>query len=121
MSETSPAWYSRVRRLTDYLSTDFLGGPKWLKLSWVINFQKAGTLPFVALLMWGYNNTSVEAWIYLALHGSYGFCWLLKDVTFGDPAWQRRVTLGGGIMSFLIGFCPGYSSVGSALHHRLIP
>ena len=38
-------------RLRSYLSEDFLGGPRVLKLNWVINFQKGGTLPFVLALM----------------------------------------------------------------------
>jgi protein-S-isoprenylcysteine O-methyltransferase Ste14 len=25
--------------------------------------------------MWWFNNWSTTAWVYLALHGSYGFCW----------------------------------------------
>jgi len=38
----------------------------------------------------------------LALHGTYGLCWVLKDTIFPDPNWQYKVTLGGGLMSFLL-------------------
>jgi len=86
-------------RLTEYLSSDFLGGPKVLKFNWVINFQKAGTAFWVLCLMYYFQNYSTQAWVYLALHGSYGFCWLLKDVVFPDPKWQNRVTFGGAFMS----------------------
>lgn len=91
-----------MHRLITYLSQDFLGGPRVLKLSWVINFQKAGTLPFVLLLMWWYGNYSTAAWVYLALHGSYGLLWVMKDLTIPDRRWHVRVTLGGALMSFLL-------------------
>ncbi|WP_162846829.1 methyltransferase family protein [Marinicella litoralis] len=91
---------TRLKRLADYLTSDFLGGPKPWKLSWVINFQKAGTFFFVAWLMWFYQNTSVAAYIYLALHGSYGFVWLIKDFNFPDKGWQKKVTIVGGLVAF---------------------
>jgi len=91
-----------VRRMTAYLSEDFLGGPRLLKLAWVVNFQKGLTWAWVAGLMAAYGNTSTVAWVYLALHGSYGLCWLMKDAAFPDPRWQTRVTAGGGLMAFLL-------------------
>ena len=84
-----------MRRCTDYLSSDFLGGPRPWKFAWVINFQKGGTFVFLGLLMALYGNTSVAAWVYLALHGTYGLVWLLKDMAFPDPNWQKRITIGG--------------------------
>lgn len=92
----------RVNRVVQYLSRDALGGPRLLKLAWVINFQKAGTAPLIGALMWHYGNTTPAAWIYLGLHGSYGLCWLMKDVAVPDRGWQARVTIGGAIMSFLL-------------------
>jgi protein-S-isoprenylcysteine O-methyltransferase Ste14 len=88
--------------LADHLSTDLLGGPKHLKVAWVINLQKGGTGVFVLLLMAAYGNSTTEAWIYLALHGSYGICWLLKDRVFPDRGWHRRVTYGGALAAFLL-------------------
>lgn len=92
----------QLKQLADYLSTDFLGGPRPLKLAWVVNFQKAGTLPFVLLLMWFYGRFDSVSWLYAALHGGYGLLWLLKDLAMPDPAWQRRVTWGGALMSFVL-------------------
>ena len=43
----APAWAQAMRRFTDYMSYDFLGGPRPWKLAWVINFQKAGTFLFL--------------------------------------------------------------------------
>jgi protein-S-isoprenylcysteine O-methyltransferase Ste14 len=87
---------------THFMSEDFLGGPKVLKLAWVINFQKGGTLLFIGALMLWYQNFSTVAWVYLALHGSYGVCWLLKHFVFPDPGWEVRVTFGGALMSFAL-------------------
>jgi len=97
-----PPWVRRLADLTRFLSHDFLGGPRVIRLGWVINLQKLGTLPFVALLMLWYDNTSVGAWVYLALHGTYGICWVLKDRLYPDTAWLERVTLGGAAMTFLL-------------------
>lgn len=102
-------YFQMMRRLTNFLSEDFLGGPKVIKLCWVINFQKGGTLFFVGLLMWWYQNVTPAAWVYLALHGTYGLCWLLKDVVFPDPNYQKKVTLGGGFMSFATVLGPYWS------------
>ena len=97
-----PATVQRMHALVTYLSRDFLGGPRPWKLSWVVNVQKAGTFVFLGGLMAWYSNASTGAWIYLALHGSYGLAWIIKDLAFPDPAWQARVTIGGGINAFVL-------------------
>jgi protein-S-isoprenylcysteine O-methyltransferase Ste14 len=96
-----PAWAAFLRRLTTWLVEDALGGPRPWKFAWVINFQKAGTVFFLGLLIWYYDNTSTAAWVYLALHGGYGLVWLIKDLAFPDPGWQKRITIVGGINAFL--------------------
>jgi hypothetical protein len=96
----APGWARAMRRFTDYLVCDFLGGPRPWKFAWVINFQKAGTFVFLLALIAYYNNTSTAAWVYTAMQGSYGLVWILKDMAFPDPNWQRRITIGGGIMAF---------------------
>lgn len=103
---TAPAWAAGMRRLTNYLVHDCGGGPRPWKFAWVINFQKAGTFVFLGLLMWFYADktpaaTSPAAWIYLALHGSYGLVWILKDLAFPDPNWQSRITILGGVNAML--------------------
>jgi protein-S-isoprenylcysteine O-methyltransferase Ste14 len=90
-----------MRRVTDYLVRDFGGGPRPWKFAWVINFQKCGTFLFLGLLMWYYGNGTTAAWVYLAMQGSYGLAWFIKDMAFPDPAWQVRLTIGGGINAFL--------------------
>ena len=96
-----PIWAHWVR-FSQYITERFLGGPRILKLAWVINFQKTGTFFFVLLLMKHYQNFSPEAHVYLALHGMYGFCWILKHFAFPDRQWEKKVTLGGGLMAFLL-------------------
>ena len=98
---STPAWAAGMRRFTDYVSRDFLGGPRPWKLAWVINFQKAGSFVFLGLLLVMYGNTSKAAWVYVAMQGGYGIAWILKDLAFPDPSWQQRVTIGGGINAFL--------------------
>ncbi|MDX1498140.1 MAG: DUF1295 domain-containing protein [Salinisphaeraceae bacterium] len=102
----APAWAQSMRKFTTHLVEDFGGGPRPWKFSWVINFQKAGTFVFLGLIMWYYAGktdaaTSTAAWIYLAMHGSYGLVWIIKDITFPDPNWQKKITIGGGINAFL--------------------
>jgi protein-S-isoprenylcysteine O-methyltransferase Ste14 len=91
-----------------------------LKLAWVVNAQKGLTLPFVLALMFAYDNFSAAAWIYLALHGSYGIVWLLKHVSMPDPNWERRITLGGGVMAFVMVLGP-YWLFPFLLVSRIVP
>lgn len=97
MSDPMDAWI----RLNDHISSDLGGGPRPWKLSWIINAQKGGTLFFVLGLMFLYQNFSTTAWTYAALHGSYGLAWIIKDMVFPDPGWQRRVTIPSGLGAFL--------------------
>jgi hypothetical protein len=97
----APAWAAAMQRVTNYLVNDFGGGPRPWKFAWLINFQKTGTFPLLGFLIAWYHNTSSAAWIYLAMHGSYGLVWIIKDLAFPDPSWQKRITIGGGINAFL--------------------
>ncbi|HZU85645.1 MAG TPA: DUF1295 domain-containing protein [Polyangiaceae bacterium] len=101
-SASAPAWARRMRRINDWLMHDMGGGPRPWKFSWIINLQKGGTFLFLGMLMWRYASrtqaaTSTAAWVYLAMHGSYGLAWLLKDVAFPDRSWQTRITVPSGL------------------------
>jgi len=96
----APAWAAFMGRVNNYLLYDLAGGPRPWKIAWVINFQKTGTFPFLAFLIAWYHNTSTAAWVYLAMHGSYGLVWIIKDLAFPDASWQKRATLGGGLAAF---------------------
>jgi succinate dehydrogenase hydrophobic anchor subunit len=75
-------------------------GERFLKLNWIVNFQKAGTLFIMFILMVVYKNFSLGAWVYLALHGSYGMCWIIKDIVYPDKSFQQKVNL---IAVFMVG------------------
>ena len=96
-----PLW-THWARFTAFMTERFLGGPQVLKFSWVINFQKTGTFFYILLLMYYYQNYSLAAYVYLALHGMYGFCWMLKHFAFPDRSWEKKVTIGGGLMAFVL-------------------
>ena len=99
-------WIARWLSFRDFLSEDFLGGNKAIKLAWVINAQKGGTLPLVLALMALYDCFTKTAWTYAALHGSYGLIWLLKEIVHPDPGWQKRVTVGGAVNAFALVLVP---------------
>ena len=48
----------------------------------------------VLLLIWYFNQwENPTAWIYLALHGSYGIMWILKSLIFPDKTWEAKCTI----------------------------
>ena len=94
----APAWARLLNRLNHWLLFDLGGGPRPLKFAWLVDAQKAGSLPLIGLLMFCYADhtpaaTSTAAFIYLALHGGYGLVWWLKSLAFPDANWQVRITL----------------------------
>ena len=97
---SAPAWAAAIGRMHAHGMYDLGGGPRPWKLAWVIDFQKTGTFPLLGLLIAWYHNTGTSAWVYLAMHGSYGLVWMVKDLAFPDPAWQRRVTVPSGLYAF---------------------
>ncbi len=50
-----------------------------------------GATPLVILLMMAYFNRwdSATAWVYLALHGTYGIMWVMKSRIFPDKQWEQ--------------------------------
>ncbi len=98
IGQSAPRWAALLRRMNNWLLYDLGGGPRPLKFAWIVNAQKACTLPVLALVMWFYADrtpaaTSTAAFVYLGLHGGYGLIWLLKAVAFPDPSWDVRITL----------------------------
>mmetsp|Transcript_10481 Transcript_10481/g.18936 ORF Transcript_10481/g.18936 Transcript_10481/m.18936 type:complete len:504 (-) Transcript_10481:45-1556(-) len=85
-------------QLQVWLSEDALGGPKVLKLSWLVNLHKGGSLLVALLLMLLYRHSSPTAWVYAGLHGSYGLCWLIKALTFPDVSFDKPVTFASGLV-----------------------
>lgn len=121
MTAAGPRWAATLQRVTRHCSEDLFGGPRPWLLSTVINLQKGGTLPVLALLMWYYGTPTPAAWTYLALHGGYGLVWLLKDVAFPDPRWRVRITIGGGIAAFALVLGPYWLAGWLLISHRITP
>jgi hypothetical protein len=72
-----PGYGRFVRGLQQRYVIDMPGGPHIVTFATVINFQKCLMFAYLRALMWLYDgrtpaDTSDAAWIYLALHGSYG-------------------------------------------------
>ncbi len=74
-----------------------------LKHKYYIDSHKALTGPYVLALIAAYHQwDNLVAWIYLALHGTYGVLWLLKSIYFGDKNWERPVRFFGmGLITWL--------------------
>lgn len=90
VSRPVPRYARFVRGLQQRFVIDMTGGPRIVTLATVINFQKCLMFVYLGALMWLYDGhtpaaTSTGAWFHLALHGSYGLVWYLKD-----PGWQHR-------------------------------
>ena len=96
-----PAWAETAGRVIHYLMNDFGGGRRWLKLAWVINFQKLSTIPLLGILMFKYHNFTAAACIYTAMQSSYGLVWIIKDLAFPDPAFQKPATFGAAVASLI--------------------
>ncbi|BAB77459.1 methyltransferase family protein (plasmid) [Anabaena sp. FACHB-709] len=73
-----------------------------MKTKYAINLSKGLTFFFILLLMFVYQNFTIGAWVYLALHGTYGFLWLLKDRIFPDKQWEQPVSVPQGIFIFIV-------------------
>ena len=60
-----------------------------------IDSHKACTFFFVLFLIFFYERFENQTlFVYLALHGGYGFLWLLKSRIFGDRQWEQPCSAG---------------------------
>ncbi|MBW4693690.1 MAG: DUF1295 domain-containing protein [Lyngbya sp. HA4199-MV5] len=71
-----------------------------MKIKHAINLHKGLTAAIVVGLMLAYQNFTLGPWVYLSLHGIYGFLWLLKDRLYPDRQWEQEISLGTGIGAF---------------------
>lgn len=72
-----------------------------MKLKYFIDSNKGATAFIILILMAIYGQwQNPTAWVYLALHGTYGFLWVLKSHVFPDQAWEQEVSLGFGLVSW---------------------
>jgi steroid 5-alpha reductase family enzyme len=73
-----------------------------MKHKYFIDANKGATAFAVLGLMAYYHAWEVTAaWIYLALHGTYGLLWITKSRLFPDKQWEQRVSLAWGITTWV--------------------
>ncbi|MGL5872126.1 MAG: methyltransferase family protein [Xenococcaceae cyanobacterium] len=73
-----------------------------MKIKHAINIHKFLTFLVIFGLMAAYNNYSIAAWIYLALHGTYGIMWLIKDRIYPDKQWEQEMPSATVVVTFLL-------------------
>ncbi|MBE9045100.1 DUF1295 domain-containing protein [Pleurocapsales cyanobacterium LEGE 10410] len=73
-----------------------------MKIKYPINLHKFSTFAVVLGLMAIYHNFTLAPWVYLALHGTYGIMWLIKDSLYPDRQWEQEVSLATGIFTFVL-------------------
>ena len=65
-----------------------------MKQKYFIDIHKGATAPMVLILIWYFHQwENTTAWIYLALHGSYGIMWVLKSMIFPDKTWEAKCSI----------------------------
>ena len=65
-----------------------------MKQKYFIDSHKGATAPAVFFLIWYFGQwDNATAWIYLALHGSYGIMWVLKSAIFPDKTWEAKCSI----------------------------
>jgi protein-S-isoprenylcysteine O-methyltransferase Ste14 len=68
-----------------------------MKIATFINAHKILVTPSVVAMMWAYGNWSTDAFLYLALHGTYTVLWLMKYAIFRDLSFEERLPVWMGI------------------------
>ncbi len=73
-----------------------------MKIKYPINLHKSSSFLFIFGLMAYYQNFTLAPWVYLALHGTYGIMWLIKDRLYPDKQWEEEVSSVLGIVAFFL-------------------
>jgi hypothetical protein len=81
---------------------DFLGGSHVLPIRVITNIFKGATGIYVYCLMCYFDNFSLGLILYALLHGSYGLCWLTKDLLYPDPAFKKKASVGSLLVATLL-------------------
>jgi steroid 5-alpha reductase family enzyme len=70
-----------------------------MKQKHFIDLQKGFTPLFILILIALYDQwQNPTAWVYLALHGTYGLLWVLKSRFFPDRSWEQATSLAYGLV-----------------------
>jgi len=70
-----------------------------MKQKHFIDIHKGLNSLFILFLMYYFDSwADIDAWIYLALHGTYGYLWILKSKIFPDKQWENKTSIGYGLV-----------------------
>ena len=73
-----------------------------MKQRHIVDSHKFLTAFVILLLIAAYGQwTNSTAWVYLAMHGTYGMIWLVKSRVFPDKRWEQSVNPAYGIGLFV--------------------
>lgn len=92
----------KLSAVNDWYLTRIPGGLGRTSPRVPINLHKGLVGPLVLGLMAVTGDFSLAAWLYLALHGSYGILWIVKDVAFPDPSWRVPQSLSSALAIFVM-------------------
>jgi len=71
-----------------------------MKQKYIINTFKGISFLVILVFIGIYNQwDNSTAWVYLGLHGTYGFLWVVKSRVFPDKSWEREVGFVWGLIS----------------------
>ena len=73
-----------------------------VKMRYLVNLNKAITIPLLLYFMRYYQNFSMGAMLYLALHGGYSLIWLIRAATIPDPAFDKKFSIVGLVMMIFV-------------------
>jgi protein-S-isoprenylcysteine O-methyltransferase Ste14 len=99
--EPIPFWARFFLAFADISIFNAPGRP-FMKVAWAVNLHKIFTLFIIYAMMSYYANFSVGAWVFLGLHGIYGYCWLIKDLGFRDHQLENKLSFLGFINLYLL-------------------
>jgi len=67
-----------------------------------IDTHKGATLVVCLALMHHFDQWSnPTAWVYTALHGTYGILWVTKSIVFGDKNWEKPAPIWYGLVIWI--------------------
>ncbi|MDC0144968.1 DUF1295 domain-containing protein [bacterium] len=71
-----------------------------MKQKHYIDLHKGATFIYILFLIFinDSNVTNINAYVYLALHGTYGILWILKSNIFPDRQWESKCSIWYGLL-----------------------
>ena len=71
-----------------------------MKQKHYIDLHKGATFLYILFLIFinDSNVTNINAYVYLALHGTYGILWILKSNIFPDRQWESKCSIWYGLL-----------------------